>query len=338
MRNRWIAVAVSGVAAVGGMGVFADEAAAPAAPAPRRAAPAPAPVNRGGAAPAPAAPRQGNSNGSGGSSTPAPAQSPRLAPKTTPAPSPRPPVTPPGGVAPGTRDANGQPVDAAKANHDAEQRANDAANHDRHRHRYPRYRIPPTSVYGWAPYTFWSGSSYWGPPLGGYGEGWYRDDDGGGASADDYTPPSNNTPPVAPPADTTTPTQEQARALNALEANPDYRAALADLKKAEAEYASASASVIAKLKKESPEYRALVKERDDAKEEVEAVQASAKIPNPESVTPAAQKKLDVKSEITRMEQDAIARDPRASEAKAKVAELSARVAAMRQEARGTSSR
>ena len=82
-----------------------------------------------------------------------------------------------------------------------------------------------------------------------------------------------------------------------------------------------------------------MKERDELQDEVEAVQASAKIPSPQTVTPAAQKKLDINSRITRMEQDAIAADPQASAAKAKVVELNEKLTALRKQAQtGTTGR
>ena len=114
---------------------------------------------------------------------------------------------------------------------------------------------------------------------------------------------------------------------------PEYRQLMADLKKAQNEYEAASQRALEKVKS-NPEYQALVKQRDQAQDTVEAVQASAKIPNPDRVTPAAEKKLDLSTKITRMEQDAIAADPQASAAKARMVDLNERLTAMRKQAQG----
>jgi uncharacterized protein YdcH (DUF465 family) len=115
---------------------------------------------------------------------------------------------------------------------------------------------------------------------------------------------------------------------------PEYRQALAELQQAQSEYVRISADVLDKLKKGDAEYQTLLAQRDRAEDQVEAVQASARIPAPEAVTPAAQKKLDLKSKITRKEQSALAADPQARAAKARLTEANERVNAMRQQARG----
>src|SRR5206468_2539314 len=109
-----------------------------------------------------------------------------------------------------------------------------------------------------------------------------------------------------------------AQSADQLEGMPEYRLLMAELKKAQNQYETASARALEKVKAK-PEYQALVKERDQANQQVEAVQASAKVPPPvERVAPVAEKKLDVSTKITRMEQDAIAADPQASAAKARM--------------------
>ena len=100
------------------------------------------------------------------------------------------------------------------------------------------------------------------------------------------------------------------------------------------EYDRISQDVLAKLKTGDADYRALLEQKDHAEDQVEAVQASARIPAPEAVTPAAQKKLDLKSKITRKEQAALAADPQARAAKARLTEANEHVNAMRQQARG----
>jgi hypothetical protein len=106
---------------------------------------------------------------------------------------------------------------------------------------------------------------------------------------------------------------------------------VAELKKAQNAYESASARALEKVKSD-PQYQTLVKQRDQAADQVEAVQAGAKIPSPERATPAAEKKLDLSTKITRMEQDAIAADPQASAAKARMVDLNERLTAMRKQA------
>jgi hypothetical protein len=142
--------------------------------------------------------------------------------------------------------------------------------------------------------------------------------------------------PAAPP-DTSAPTLDQAKALNELEASPDYRLALADLKLAQSDYESARARVLDKLK-ENEKYQSLVKERDRAAEHVEAAQAAARIPDPQAVTPSAQWKLDINAKITRMEQAALDADPDAHAAQEKLVKAKARVAAMRQEVKNNAAR
>jgi hypothetical protein len=196
----------------------------------------------------------------------------------------------------------------------------------------PVYRVYPRALYGWAPYTWWySGNSYWWPPVEGYGNP-YDDDNVNRRRSDEGT--ASSLPPEPPPAppDTSAPTLDQAKAINELEASPDYRLALADLKLAQSDFDSARQRVLDKLK-ENEEYQALIKQRDHAAEHVEAAQASARIPNPEAVTPAAQHKLDINAKITRMEQSAIDADPDARAAQERLVKAKARVTAMRQGAK-----
>jgi uncharacterized protein YdcH (DUF465 family) len=181
---------------------------------------------------------------------------------------------------------------------------------------------------------WWSGNSYWFPPLDGLTNGYYGDGAYDRGNYDDGSTARGSARPVPTvPPDTTAPGQDQARALNALEASPDYRLAVSELQKAQADLDSATDRVRDKLK-ENPQYKALVDERDGLQDKVEAVQASAKIPAPEQVTPVAQRKLDLSGKITRMERDAIAADPQALAAQKRVDVANARVTAMRQAARG----
>jgi len=192
----------------------------------------------------------------------------------------------------------------------------------------------PRSAYGWAPYSTWfGGSSYWSSPVDGYGSGFYHNGGGNDGAYDHATAQSQPAPTPPNPTDTASPTQDQARALNQLEGMPEYRQALAELQQAQAEYDRISQDVLDKLKTADADYRALLDQKEHAEDQVEALQASARIPAPQAVTPAAQKKLDLKAKITRKEQAALAADPQARAAKARLTEANERVNAMRQQAR-----
>jgi hypothetical protein len=215
----------------------------------------------------------------------------------------------------------------------------------RHRHhpRKPNDPNHPDNVtyvlpqqYGWAPYTWWfSGNSAWMPTVfndGYYDNGYYGDD----YRADDRDRYDRAVSPPTPP--TPSPTQEQARAANALQGMPAYNQAMVEFKSAQAAYDDAVARVTDRLRQD-PEYRRLVAERDRAGDRVEAVQAGARIaPNPDRVLPAAQQKLQVSSKITKMEQDAIAADPQASAAKAKLVEANEKLTALRKQAEASGAR
>jgi hypothetical protein len=180
-------------------------------------------------------------------------------------------------------------------------------------------------VSGWAPYTWWfSGNSYWWP-----GDSLnYGNDESGEAAA--ASPSVTPTAPTVPGTATPSSPADQAAAQNGLEAMPNYRQAVAELAKAQAAYDSASVKALEELKK-NPDYQALVRQRDHAEDKVEAVQAGARVPSPAQVTPAAQKKLDVSSKITRMEQDAINANPQAAAAKARLIDINAQLTTLRKQ-------
>lgn len=327
MRNKPIAIAVfAGLLSIQGFAGAAEAPApakapapAPAAPAPHPApAPAPAPAARPAPAPAannshpaqpPARPAQNGANetNSGPARTPAGNNEQGRAPGST---------LPP---------ANAQEAqNRLRAN---EQRT--AQNpQGRNEGRWGRGRRDGSTVFygGYLPNSWWfNGDSYWTRPYDNdvqYGN--QQATDGGSAPA----APAQNVPTPGGPA---TPAQDQAKATNQLEAAPSYRQAVAEMAKAQAAYDAASARVLEKLKKD-PAYQALVQQRDHAEDKVEAVQASAKVPNPEQVTPIAQKKLDVSSKITRMEQDAIQADPDAAAAKSRLVNLNAQVQTFKKQA------
>jgi hypothetical protein len=221
-----------------------------------------------------------------------------------------------------------------------ERRSNFAEARQRH-HRNPndpnRFRNAPTYVlpqtYGFAPYTWWfNGNSYWFPPV--WDDGYDGDRNDGYAANDGY----DVAPTVPSVPATPSPAQVQAQSTNAVQGMPAYSQALVEFKAAQQAYEDASARVLAKLRKD-PEYQRLVARRDRAEDRVEAAQAGAKIPpSAERMTPAAQQKLNVSSKITNMEQDAIAADPEAAAAKAKMVEANARLSALRKQAEASGGR
>jgi hypothetical protein len=327
MRNQSLAVAVfAGLLSVQGFAVGAEApaagrapTAAPAAPAPAHAAPAPAapaparaapPAPANNPRPAPARPAQNgsNSNNAGAGRTPAGTNEQGRAPGST---------LPP---------ANAQEAqNRLRAN---EQRT--AQNGERRNERdwgHGRGRGQGQTIYygGYMPYSWWyNGDSYWSQPYENYPNNDQQANNGGTAPA----APAQNMP---TPGSAPTPAQDQAKSTNQLEAAPSYRQAVADMAKAQAAYDSASAKVLEKLKTD-PKYQSLIQQRDHAEDKVEAVQAAAKIPSPEQVTPIAQKKLDLSSKITHMEQDAIQADPDAAAAKSRLVDLNAQVQTFKKQA------
>jgi len=315
MRNQSLAIAVfAGLLSVQGFAAGAEAPAAPApahaAPAPARAAPAPAaPANTPRPAPAPARPAQNgsNTNNAGAGGTPARNNEQGRAPGST---------LPP---------ANAQEAqNRLRANEQRTAQNGQGRNDDR---RWGRGRGRGQSVYygGYLPYSFWyNGDSYWSQPYESYPNNDQQDDNSSSA-------PAAQAQNVPTPGSAPTPAQDQAKATNQLEGSPSYRQAVAELAKAQAAYDAASAKALEKLKK-NPDYQALIQQRDHAEDKVEAVQASAKIPSPEQVTPIAQKKLDLSSKITRMEQNAIQSDPDAAAAKSRVVDLNAQVQTLKKQA------
>lgn len=177
---------------------------------------------------------------------------------------------------------------------------------------------------GYLPFAWWyNGDNYWSQP---YNDFVYNDNQQAADTSD-----TTAATPAAPVNTGPTPAQDQAKATNDLQGSPSYRQAVADLAKAQAAYDAASAKALEKLKQD-PKYKQLVQRRDQAEDKVEAVQAAARIPSPAQVTPAAQKKLDLSSQVTRMEQDAIANDPQAAAAKNKLIDLNAQVQTLKKQA------
>lgn len=297
------------------------------------AAPTPGGGGGGAAAPAPpprTAPPSGKAPSGGAQKSDDPKPAPQPAPPAPVRPAP-PVINPPANTAAPqnriTSDPN-RPRSAVEAQREAErqrqlqdQNRNQSENQNQNRQ---FIFIGSRWLNNWGPYAWWSsGTSYWWPPMDG---SYDRRNDG-------YYPDSTASSGTrTPAADLPTPTQVQAQSVNQLEGIPEYRQLVAELKKAQNEYEAASRRAVEKVKS-TQEYQALLKQRDQAENQVEAVQAGAKIPpSAERVTPAAERKLNVSSKITRMEQDAIAADPQASAAKAHMVDLNERLTAMRKQA------
>jgi len=321
LKNRLTITAITGILSIHGMTLAAENkpaAPAPAAPAPARN-PAPAPT------PAPPTPSHAPPVATPQSTY----QSRRPANQPQPAPSGpnqnQPPKNDqgraPGGIQP--------PANAEEAQQQIQaDRQRTAQNNENRRDRQGRWdqRLSQGPfLNNWGPYSWWyNGNSYWWPPY---------DPDYGAARADETATTPTPTPPTAPTAPPP-PLPTQAKAINQLEGLPAYRQAMAELTKAQAAYDAASTKVLEKLKT-NPDYQQLIKTRDQAEENVEAVQASAKIPSSEEVTSAAQRKLDIKAKITRMEQDALMADTATAAAKSRLIDANAQVQTYKKQAHTT---
>jgi uncharacterized protein YdcH (DUF465 family) len=135
------------------------------------------------------------------------------------------------------------------------------------------------------------------------------------------------------PGTATPPAAVSGQGAAALSADPVYRQALADAGRLQARYDEASRRVLDELKRNNAQYRQLLERRDRADDRVDAAQASSvQGTDPAKVAPAAQRKLEINSRITQMEQEAIRQDPEASAARRALEEANARVAAMRRAA------
>jgi hypothetical protein len=268
---------------------------------------------------------------------PAPAPTPNRAPPTPPPPPPGSGNTPP----PGQNLPPGQNAEQLR-----QQLGNDVSQ-PQPKNKAVKDLIDRTNARGpivVLPYGYRTISPWW---YGDAGYGWWRYDDdrdyyGSGYYDDGYRGPGtegstgvNNAnyppPPSIPAGPSAGPVQDQARAINQLEGMPEFRQLTAELGRAQAAYDAAAARVIDKLKK-TPEYQDLMRQKESAEDRVEAVQAGAKIPNPQTVTPEAQRKMNLSAAITKMEQQAIAADPQASSAKRAVQELNDRLVALRKQA------
>jgi hypothetical protein len=196
--------------------------------------------------------------------------------------------------------------------------------------------LPPVATANTWPW--WYGSyfptySFFGDRMDDF-DGWYGDTGGWYDDNYDETRRADRTATETPDYSQPTPAPVPAQGAAALEADPAYRDLVAEVARLQAKFDEASRSVIERLKKDNADYREWLAKLDAADDTVEARQASSRLggPDPAKVAPAAQQKLDIKSKITRMEQDAIRNDPEASAARQKVEEATARLNAMRKAA------
>jgi hypothetical protein len=303
------------------------------------------------AAPAPRA-SEGPKDANPPAATP-PAKSnptPPAAPAPAPTPNRAPPVPPPPPPGSGNTPPPGQNLPPGQSAEDLRKSTGNDVSQPQPKNRLMKDLIDRSNAqrpivvlpYGYRGISPWwygdGGYGYWryDDDRGYYGSGYYGDDgySNPGPGNQGTTGVNNaNYPPPAPipTGPSAGPVQDQARAINQLEGMPEFRQLTAELGRAQAAYDAAAARVLDKLKK-SQEYQDLVRQKDHAEDRVEAVQAGATIPNPDAVTPAAQRKLNLSAQITKMEQQAIAADPQASTAKRAVQEINDRLTALRKQA------
>jgi hypothetical protein len=306
--------------------------------------------------------RQGQSGGAGSSNQDKsqPPRSPNPAPGTY---VPRPNTPPPGGLAPRTNNpAPGtmapRPGTPAPGQYPPEnarrpapgQYAPDNANRpapgqyvDRRKMMRDQLAqrpivLPPVAVVNTWPWwynIYFPTYSFFGSGVDNF-SGWY--DGAGGWYDDNYdetrrSDRAANTPANPEPAPAPAPAPAPGQGAAALDVDHAYRQLVADVARLQARYDDAVRKVLERLKKDNADYRELLAQRDRADERVEAVQASSKLgPDPAKVAPAAQRKLDIKSRITQMEQDAIRNDPEASAARKDLEQATAKLSAARKSA------
>ena len=206
----------------------------------------------------------------------------------------------------------------------------------------------PIVIFPTAPVTAWPWwYDHYFPTYGFFGDGvdnYSGFDDrnaNGGWYDDNYTDrhPRNPAPATPAPAPTSV-TPAAPNAAASLESDPAYQQAVAEVARQQAAYDEASRKVLDQLKKDSPEYRQLLDERAQANQRVEqaqeAVPAAARVPqagpDPAKVAPAAQRKLDLNTKITQMEQEAIRKDAQASAARKALEDATAQLTALRRAA------
>ena len=113
------------------------------------------------------------------------------------------------------------------------------------------------------------------------------------------------------------------KVVSAFEASPEWTAAQTDLKQLQTAHDEAAKPVLAALK-EKPEYQKAVAAQEAARADVATHQEKPQA-TPEQLTAPATAALEASSEVTKLEQDALAADPKVTELKAKLTEATARI-------------
>jgi hypothetical protein len=169
----------------------------------------------------------------------------------------------------------------------------------------------------------WYGDSY--PEGANYYEPVYSDNSNGGQSSPSTAQPAAGNGTQSQSSSTgsnsTVPSPEaaQAQLTNAVDKSPAMVAANTAVQSAQAAYDSERARIISTLK-DKPDYQQALARKNTATEHVDAVKGTGNpnaVPTP-AVTNAATVKMDASEDVTRIEEQAIAADPKALEAKTKL--------------------
>ncbi len=118
-----------------------------------------------------------------------------------------------------------------------------------------------------------------------------------------------------------------ARLRQEFEQSPDFSAAMEERKAAVAEFDAARKVLVEKLK-QTPAYNNAVAEQRKAQDEVDKLRSQ---PGTPKLVEAATKAMQAGSVITKMEGEAIAKDEKASQARKRMTQASAKVAKMQRE-------
>jgi hypothetical protein len=192
--------------------------------------------------------------------------------------------------------------------------------HD-HDHGHNRNGINTSGVYYGGP---WWGTSYWNGQN--YGNG---NDNNGTYNDVTYTPdgsvtnpPGNNdqsssgsAQPVVPPS--VTPAGEAAQLANSVDKSPDLVEANNQVQLAQVAYDKERERALAALTTK-PEYQQALSRKHDAVSDLHNARAAAT--TSPAVIEAATAKLDASDEVTKMQEQAVATDPQANQAKQQLAQ------------------
>jgi hypothetical protein len=112
------------------------------------------------------------------------------------------------------------------------------------------------------------------------------------------------------------------------EAGPEWQAALADLRQATADHEKARQPLVQKLRESAP-YKAAEADRKKLTDELEQLRSTPGAS--QQLTEAATRLMQANSVLTRLEADAISSDPAVAEARQRMVDASARLAALRKQ-------